>query len=129
VPLKNGGGTNKNQTLEVFMLHEKLECYRRAVSMAEELSKESARWSRGLGYLIDQQRRAMASVVLNVAEGNARKSKVERRRFFEISRASVAEVSACVDLMYAFGLITQVRSQSLKAKLMEISRMLWGLMR
>ncbi|MFA4873937.1 MAG: four helix bundle protein [bacterium] len=84
---------------------------------------------RGLGYLMDQQRRAMASVVLNLAEGNARRSQTERRRFFEISRASVAEVAACVDLMCAFGLIRQDRNISLKSRLSEVSRMIWGLMR
>ncbi len=110
------------------MLHEKLECYRRSVGLAEELSKEGARWPRGMGYLLDQQRRAMASVVLNLAEGNARRSQPERRRFFEIARASVAEVAACVDLMGAFGLVGQDRVESLKSRLSGVSRMIWGLM-
>ncbi|MBN1283499.1 MAG: four helix bundle protein [Proteobacteria bacterium] len=111
------------------MLHEKLECYRRAVRLAEELSKGGARWPKGLGYLLDQQRRAMASVVLNTAEGNARRSHAERRRFFEIARASASEVAACVDLMFAFGLIREERALSLKSRLSEVSKMLWGLMR
>ncbi|MFA4875251.1 MAG: four helix bundle protein [bacterium] len=111
------------------MLHEKLECYRRSVGVAEELSKESARWPRGLGYLVDQHRRAMASVILNISEGNYRRGDAERRRFFEIARASAAEVSACVDLMHAFGLIDSERTLSLKSRLEEISKMLWGLMR
>lgn len=111
------------------MLHEKLECYRRSVELAEELSKECARWPRGFGYLIDQHRRAMASVILNLAEGNARKSATERRRFFDISRASAVEVSACVDLMHAFRLISADRKQAFKSALSSISRMVWGLMR
>ena len=109
------------------MLHEKLECYRKSVNLAEELCKEVAKWPRGVSYLSDQLKRAMASVVLNLAEGNARSSKPERRRFFEISRASLAEVSACIDLMQAFGLTRN--SQSFKLTLCEISKMLWGLMR
>jgi four helix bundle protein len=111
------------------MLHEKLDCYRRAVRLAEELSKEGARWPKGLGYLIDQKKRAMASVVLNLAEGNARKSNKERRRFFEISRASVIEAAACVDLALAFGLMGKERALGLKLRLTEISKMIWGLMR
>ncbi|MBN1282621.1 MAG: four helix bundle protein [Proteobacteria bacterium] len=111
------------------MLHEKLECYRRAVGLAEELSKEGARWPKGLAYLIDQQKRAMASVILNIAEGNARRSDKERRRFFEIARASAAEVSACVDLSCAFGLTNSVESFAVKSRLEEIAKMLWGLMR
>jgi four helix bundle protein len=111
------------------MLHEKLRCYRMAVDLAEELSKEGARWPKGLGYLKDQQRRAIASVVLNMSEGNARRSQNERRRFFEIARASVSEVSACVDLSQAFGLMPAMCAMSLKSRLEEVSKMLWGLMR
>lgn len=111
------------------MLHEKLECYRRAVSLAEELSKKVATWPKGYGYLTDQLRRAMASVVLNLAEGNARKTQNERRRFFEISRASVAEVGACIDLAFAFGLIAIHSKESHKTSLSEISKMIWGLMK
>jgi len=111
------------------MLHEKLRCYQKAVGLAEELSKEGARWPKGLGYLRDQQRRAMASVVLNISEGNARKTQKERRRFFEIARASASEVSSCVDLGQAFGLVPAMLAMSLKSRLDNVSRMLWGLMR
>ena len=111
------------------MLHEKLRCYRMSVGLAEELSKEGARWPRGLGYLRDQQRRAMASVVLNLSEGNARCSRTERRRFFEIARASASEVSSCIDLAQAFGLMPAMLAMSLKSQLCDISKMLWGLMR
>ena len=111
------------------MLHENLRCYRRAIELAEGLSKEGARWPRGFAYLVDQQRRAMASVVLNLAEGNARKSVKERKRFFEIARASVVEVAACVDLSRAFGLIREDRASLLKSRLSEISKMIWGLIR
>lgn len=71
----------------------------------------------------------MASTVLNLAEGNARRSQTERKRFFEISRASLAEVSACVDLMQAFRLIDSNRAQTFKFTICEISKMLWGLIR
>jgi four helix bundle protein len=71
----------------------------------------------------------MASVTLNLAEGNARKSRSERKRFFEISRASLAEVSACVDLMHAFGLTGHELASSFKSNIEAISRMIWGLMR
>lgn len=111
------------------MLHEKLDCYRRAVRLAEELSKEGARWPRGLGYLYDQLRRAIASVVLNIAEGNARRSTAERRRFFEIARASAVEVSACIDLASSFGLMPPLSVSSVKSRLTEVSKMLWSLIK
>jgi four helix bundle protein len=48
--------------------------------------------------MVQQVRRAALSVHLNLAEGCARKSKAERRRFFEISRSSVVEIDTCLDL-------------------------------
>ncbi|HPM41332.1 MAG TPA: four helix bundle protein [bacterium] len=111
------------------MLHEKLGCYRQSVELAGDLSKEGAKWPKGYGYLLDQLRRAMASVVLNIAEGNARRSSSERRRFLEISRASAAEVGACIDLMAAFQLTSPDRALAFKSQLEGISKMLWGLMR
>ena len=111
------------------MLHEKLECYTRAIRITEELGKEVAKWPKGYSYLSDQLKRAFVSIVLNIAEGNARISATERRRFFEVSRASLAEVSACVDLMKVFGLLDDNKFQSIKLDLCEISKMLWGLIR
>ncbi len=111
------------------MLHEKLGCYTKSVSLAEELCKEVAKWPKGSGYLIDQLRRAVASVVLNIAEGNARRSPVERHRFFEVSRASLSEVSACIDLIKAFGFSGCSKAESYKSQANEISKMLWGLIK
>ncbi|HEX5026105.1 MAG TPA: four helix bundle protein [Agriterribacter sp.] len=54
--------------------------------------------------LVQQIRRASLSVKLNIAEGASRKSEVERKRFWEISRGSVIEIDAAaeaiVDLEY-----------------------------
>ena len=38
------------------------------------------------------------SVYLNIAEGCSRKSITERKRFFEISRGSIIEIDAVLDL-------------------------------
>ncbi|MGN6440043.1 MAG: four helix bundle protein [Agriterribacter sp.] len=54
--------------------------------------------------LVQQIRRAALSVKLNIAEGSSRKSEIERKRFWEISRGSVIELDAAaetiVDLKY-----------------------------
>ena len=54
--------------------------------------------------MISQIRRAALSVHLNVAEGCSRKSAVERKRYYEISRGSAVEIDAAletaVDLEY-----------------------------
>jgi four helix bundle protein len=88
------------------MNHEKLVCYKELMFVAEGLAKKVTKWPRGYGYLADQLRRAMASAILNLCEGNAKRSShAERRRFFEISMGSIAEVMACIDLSFLFDLI------------------------
>jgi four helix bundle protein len=100
------------------MNHEKLECFRQLIQVAEDLAKRVAKWPRGYGFLVDQVQRAMSSAVLNLAEGNGKRSSSrERRRFFGISMGSIAEVGACLDLAYAFGLLNQTDQESLKSRL------------
>jgi|SRR5690242_13008186 four helix bundle protein len=65
-----------------------LECYR--------LSKELPSDER-FG-MVSQIRRAALSVHLNIAEGASRKSQVERKRYYEISRGSIIEIDAAIDI-------------------------------
>lgn len=53
--------------------------------------------------LIQQIRRAALSVHLNIAEGCSRKSVTERKRFFEVSRGSVIEIDAALDVAEDLG--------------------------
>lgn len=48
--------------------------------------------------LVQQIRRAALSVHLNIAEGCSRKSVAERKRFFEVSRGSIIEIDAALDV-------------------------------
>jgi four helix bundle protein len=102
------------------MNHEKLKCYRQLIYTAEVVARRVTRWPRGYGYLADQINRAMASAVLNLAEGNGKqRAGAERRRFFRISLGSISVVAAALDLAYAFGLIEKTEQESLKLKLKE----------
>lgn len=100
------------------MNHEKLECFRQLMKAAEDLAKRVAKWPRGYGFLADQLKRAISSAILNLAEGNGKRSSTkERRRFFEISMGSIAEVGAGLDLAHSFGLIRQCEQEALKSRL------------
>ena len=110
------------------MEHEKLESYQGLMRVAEDAARRVTTCPRGHGNLVDQLRRAMNSAALNVVEGNARRGRVERRRFFEISMGSIAEVAACLDLARANGLILDARARELKDELHRVSRMIWKLM-
>src|SRR5215213_7223714 len=53
--------------------------------------------------LTQQIRKAAFSVFLNIAEGYSRKLLLERKRFFEISRGSLNEVDAALDVATDLG--------------------------
>ena len=50
--------------------------------------------------MVQQIRRAVLSVHMNLAEGCSRKSSTERKRFFEIARGSVIEIDAAIGLAF-----------------------------
>ena len=85
--------------------HQSLDVY----TAARDLTKEIYRISMKLPpeekfNMVPQMRRAGLSVKLNLSEGSSRKSAIERKRFFEISRGSVIEIDAiletAIDLKY-----------------------------
>lgn len=55
----------------------------------------------------NQLRRASVSVSSNLAEGSARKSAIERKRFFEISRSSVVEIDTQLEICISLGYISK----------------------
>lgn len=95
--------------------------------MGVNLRVSARRWPQGYRYLVDQIKRASASIVLNIAEGNARRSPADRKHFFHIARASAAEVSACLDLGKAFQLMSQDQTRKLQDSLAQIGYMLYAL--
>lgn len=70
---------------------EKLFVYQKAVDFAEAVCGETEEFSRGYGFLTDQLNRAALSIAANIAEGNGRFTKPDRRHFFGIARGSVQE--------------------------------------
>ena len=51
-------------------------------------------------YVQDQLGRASYSVALNIAEGSAKQTKPDRKNFFTISRASIFECVAILDILH-----------------------------
>jgi len=86
------------------MNHQRLQCYRRLLSVAQTVPALVAKWPTRYGYLVDQLQRALTSAIFNLAEGNGRASPKERRHFFSIALGSLAEVDAAFDVVQAFRL-------------------------
>ena len=106
---------------------EKLIVYQKAVGFADAVCTLTKGFPRGYFFLADQLNRAALSIAANIAEGNGRFTKAERRNFFGIARGSTQECVPLLELARRQGLIQQSDHERLKADLEEIARMLSGL--
>ncbi|MBK7130883.1 MAG: four helix bundle protein [Crocinitomicaceae bacterium] len=77
----------------------------------------------------DQLRRASFSIVLNIAEGSGRFSKADRRNFYIISRSSVFESIAILDVLKDENIMFQSQYDAFYAKGEEISKMLFSMIK
>jgi four helix bundle protein len=68
---------------------EKLLVYQKSVDFADKICATTEKFSRGYGFLVDQLNRAALSIAANIAEGNGRFTKADRKNFFIIARGSV----------------------------------------
>ena len=70
--------------------------------------------------LTNQIRRGAVSIVSNIAEGSARSSAPDRRRFYEISRSSLVEIDSQLEISQNLGYINEKNIQELEPYLEEI---------
>jgi four helix bundle protein len=106
---------------------EKLHVYQKAVAFADAICTLTKELPRGYFFLADQLNRAALSIAANIAEGNGRFTKPDRKNFFGIARGSVQECVPLLELASRQTLLEPPRHQQLKADLEEIARMLSGL--
>jgi four helix bundle protein len=79
--------------------------------------------------LTSQLRRAAASVAANIVEGCGRRSDGEFTRFLQIARGSASELEYHILLARDLHLLTEVAFRSLDTKVVEVERMLTGLVK
>ena len=108
-------------------LFENLEVYQKAIAFADEISDLTEDFSKGNCYLTDHLNRAALSVATNIAEGNGRYGKADRKNFFRISRGSAFECVPILELCKRKKLIGEETHKALKENLDEICKMLSGL--
>ena len=108
-------------------MFESLDVYQKAVDLADHVSALTGRFPRGYYFLADQFNRAALSVATNLAEGNGRFTKADRKHFFTIARGSVQECVPLVELTRRRGFITDTRHAELRDELEIIAKMISGL--
>lgn len=106
---------------------EKLIVYQKSVDFADRVCQLTEQFPRGYGFLVDQLNRAALSIAANLAEGNGRFTKADRRHFFGIARGSVQECVPLLELARRRQLVNEPLHTELKDRLEEIARPLSGL--
>src|SRR5262245_59369261 len=103
--------TNPGGTLAMQFDHEKLDVYQLAlefISWATALMAE-VKQDRGnrVTEVCDHLDRASLSVLFNTAEGNGKRRRQIRAKFFDDARGSGAECGACLDALVAKGALVK----------------------
>lgn len=108
-------------------MFENLEVYQKAVNFADRIMQTTAAFPKGYYYLADQLNRAALSGPTNLAEGNGRFTKADRKNFFIIARGSVQECVPLLELAYRRGLINKETHNNFREELEIIAKMISGL--
>ncbi len=78
---------------------QKLDVYKAAVEVAVTVDALLQRLPRGRAYLVDQLRRAVSSIGLNIAEGAGEFSAADKAKYYRYARRSAYECIAVLDLI------------------------------
>ncbi len=109
--------------------HEKLEVYQVAIEFVawSEILLESCR-----GRATSAKRHldeASSSIPNNIAEGNGKWSRRDRKKFFEVARGSALECASCLDVLVAKQRVDRNRVVAGKEKLHSVVNLLTRLIR
>ena len=108
-------------------MFEKLEVYQKAVAFAADIAQLTEAFPRGYYFLTDQLNRAALSIAANLAEGNGRFTKPDRKNFFVIARGSVQECVPLLEVAHRRGLLDGAKHESFRQDLETIAKMISGL--
>jgi len=91
--------------------------YKKILLISSNINKLSLR---------DQIKRAALSIILNIAEGSAKKSDADFARFLEISIGSLNEVVACLNVLEELKSINETEIHSAYNESEELAKQLGG---
>ncbi len=104
--------------------HEKLDVYRVSLTYVGYVYRLADQLKGNHRHARDQLLRASQSIPLNIAEGNGRRGSADRRRFFDIARASALECTAVQDVLHIGQAISKEEHAKGKQLLWRITAML-----
>lgn len=106
------------------MQYENTRIYQRAMELVALSHRLLGELPLGYAFLSDQLKRAACSVPLNFAEGYAKGSFKDQRRFFQIARGSACEVAAIFDVAHTMGVMRDADHEHGKDICDHLARML-----
>ena len=108
--------------------HKKLIAWQKAVELLSPLYSLCSKLPPEEKYnLVSQMKRAGLSISNNLAEGCARKSKIEKNRFFEIARSSVVEIDNCLTACIAIKYFANDDIKEVDERNIELFKLISGL--
>lgn len=108
-------------------MFENLQVYQKSLDFAHRISNLTDSFPKGTYYLADQLNRASVSISTNIAEGNGRFTKSDRKHFFTIARGSIHECVPLIELCQRKELIKDNTRVQLKGELESLAKMISGL--
>jgi four helix bundle protein len=106
--------------------HEKLRAYQQALLFAAWVEPLLEKLPAKLAAR-DQLDRASTRIVLNIAEGNGKRSHPDRCRFLDLARGSTVECAACLDVLVIKQRLSQAEANEGKLILLAIVSLVAGL--
>lgn len=107
---------------------EKLDVWKKAVSLYEDVHKSASSIGRDEQFSLGEQiRRAYLSLSTNIAEGTGRDNDKEAKYFYNVAKGSIYEVVSLLHVMKARSYLASESHGALYGRCDEIARMLTGL--
>lgn len=105
--------------------HKKLHVWIQSLELVSEIYSLVEKFPQKELYVLSSQlRRASVSVLSNIAEGSARKSKIERNRFYEISRSSLVEIDSQIEIAIKLNYLNNTDIKKVESSVEQIFKML-----
>jgi four helix bundle protein len=110
--------------------HKQLEAWKQSMDFVEEVYQQTKSFPRDEEFgLRSQMRRAAVSVPSNIAEGLTRKSQNDRLHFLNIAQASLSEIDTQLEISCRLQYIDRTSFTAMEEQLVQIQRLLGGLVR
>ena len=122
------GGLRMEEKMEEKANFEKLRVYQQALLFVEMVYQITKSFPKEEQYgLTSQFRRAAMSIPLNIAEGQGRSGRAESKQFLQISKASLHEILAVLEIAYHQKYLSQTDRAQIRRESFSIIKQIQGM--